>query len=151
MQGVEETSPPPQRAGTWASNLRNTLFAAIAGKQQEEEDRFTRTVLPLHRNSTRRREGFPIVEEKDEGDAAAIGSVFLAPSFSSSSGSTIAAPTKRVPLRGAGGPEGAAERYKRYYAKSTTSSASSESAWSVDNRIPSRLAGGERAKGVKGN
>lgn len=134
---AQEESPPPQRAGSWASNLRNTLFAAIAGKGQEEEDRFTRPVLPLHRNSTRR-QGFPIVEEKDEG-AEHIGSVFLTPSYSSSSGSTVA------PRRS----EGAAERYKRYYARSTTSV--SESAWSEDNRMPSRLAGGERAKGVKGN
>jgi len=164
-------SPPPQRAGTWASNLRNTLFAAISGHraaEEAEQDRFTRTVLPLHRHSTRRKQAFPVIEEKDDlsdlpekcdprhtdAEAEAIGSVFLAPTTSASSdGSTIVPMMhepagKRVPLRG-----GAAERYKRYYAKSTSSgmsSESSESDWTVDDRVPSRLAGGERAKGVKG-
>jgi hypothetical protein len=54
-------SPPvtineqPTRASTWASNLRSTLFAAISTNQaqpQDPEDRYTRQVLPLHRNST---------------------------------------------------------------------------------------------------
>ena len=53
-------SPPvtineqPTRASTWASNLRSTLFAAIStpAPQQGQEDRYTRQVLPLHRNST---------------------------------------------------------------------------------------------------
>ena len=55
----------PTRASTWASNLRQTLFHAITGKgtpdadQDDldlEDDRYTRTVLPLHRNSTRKRD-----------------------------------------------------------------------------------------------
>jgi hypothetical protein len=53
-------SPPvtineqPTRASTWASNLRSTLFAAIStpAQLQGQEDRYTRQVLPLHRNST---------------------------------------------------------------------------------------------------
>ena len=160
-------SPPPQRAGTWASNLRNTLFAAIAGNkaaEDEERDRYTRSILPLHRNSTRGRLAFPVIEEKadvghlpekghighSESEAAAIGSVFLAHSASASSDGSVIEPMmhgqtgRKMPLRG-----GAAERYKRYYAKSTSSGASSESGWTVDDRVPSRLAGGERAKGVK--
>ena len=52
----------------------------------------------------------------------------------------------KVPLRG-----GASERYKRYYTRSSSgSSVAGASEWSADDRIPSRLAGGERAKGVKG-
>ena len=53
----------PTRASTWASNLRQTLFHAITGKGTSdvyqddlEDDRYTRTVLPLHRNSTRKRD-----------------------------------------------------------------------------------------------
>lgn len=53
-------SPPvtineqPTRASTWASNLRSTLFAAIStpAQPQGQEDRYTRQILPLHRNST---------------------------------------------------------------------------------------------------
>lgn len=160
----------PQRAGTWASNLRSSLFAAIAGKGAlPEEDRFTRTVLPLHRNSTRRstrnESAFPIVvEDKDEyhlpdSDAEAIGAVFqYAPAMSTntSSSSSIAPPpraAKRLPLRMSAG-----ERYKRY-ARSQRSGAStvdeessteSCATWSTAQRGPSRLAGGERAKGQKG-
>ncbi|RXK40208.1 hypothetical protein M231_02482 [Tremella mesenterica] len=82
------SSPPasitdhPTRASTWASNLRQTLFSAITGRPSEpQEDRYTRTVLPLHRHSTRRRDisapsryvehekrdgGFEVIDEKDE-------------------------------------------------------------------------------------
>ncbi|ORY35428.1 hypothetical protein BCR39DRAFT_585063 [Naematelia encephala] len=183
------TSSPdsPQRAGTWASNLRSTLFAAIsaaraparAAHNDDDEDKFTRTVLPLHRASTRRAAAaFPIVVEDSseqhgsggkgdgyesyrmpESDVEVIGSVFLAPSLSttssSSSLSSITRPThaksKRLPLRGSAG-----ERYKRYYTRSQQSVAStvdeeSCAGWS-DSEMgygPSRLAGGERARGVK--
>lgn len=172
----------PQRAGTWASNLRTTLFAAISGvasrpgnlAQPEYEDKFTRQVSPLHRNSTRRSRqdsvedgtygpasAFPIViEEKDEyhlpeSDAEVIGSVFLAPSMSASSSRSEVGPIRRM-KRSVRIPVG--DRYKRY-ARSQRSGGSSfgedsstdtSSEWSsTDARGPGRLAGGERALGAK--
>jgi hypothetical protein len=175
----------PQRAGTWAANLRTTLFAAISGVgansragPDQQEDKFTRQVLPLHRNSTRRNlqngntsgrassQAFPIVMEvKDHDsymmpalDAEVIGSVYLAPSISTSSNDSrypvmpIRRP-KKMPLRGSAG-----ERYKAAYARSRggassvdeESSAESSGGWSLDDRVPSRLAGGQRARGVRG-
>ena len=72
-------SPPvtineqPTRASTWASNLRSTLFAAIStnqaqGQPQGSEDRYTRQVLPLHRNSTIRSTR-SITDDNDNGFA----------------------------------------------------------------------------------
>jgi hypothetical protein len=130
---------------------------------EEDSDRFTRPVLPLHRNSTRRKaeegfDGFPIIEEKSGG------SVNIAPSYSSASSlssSGMTTPRRKVPLRGASAAAGlnAGERYKRYYAKSRDSpnpldeedesgAESNTTGWTV-GRMPSRLAGGDRARGVR--
>ena len=149
----------PQRAGTWASNLRSTLFAAIAGNRGPTplpEDRFTRQVLPLHRNSSRREEyekydhAFPIVEEEKDVSpitAEAIGSVFLAPSLStdSSNTNTLPARPKRLPLRGSAG-----DRYKAYARSTRSVDEESCASWSSGERMPSRLAGGQPARGVRG-
>ena len=139
----------PQRAGTWASNLRTSLFAAISGARGQTptpEDKFTRQVLPLHRNSTQR-QAFPIIRE--EKDADMIGSVFLAPSGSTDTDMTLPQRPQRLPLRDSVG-----ERYKRYARSQRSNDQDDEScaSWSSveDLRLPSRLAGGEKARGVRG-
>ncbi|KAK8854888.1 hypothetical protein IAR55_003627 [Kwoniella newhampshirensis] len=146
------------------------------------EDRFTRTVGVVSRMSMKRGKlpifdeesavsgmesgfgSFPIVvEEKDEktsgvppagnpskvagGANEGIGAVFLSRIESDDSNSTLTPPRKF------GG--GASERYKRYYArsKSTSSATASEAgdseAETVGERRPSALMGGERAKGAR--
>ncbi|KAK4687951.1 hypothetical protein P7C73_g2162, partial [Tremellales sp. Uapishka_1] len=168
-----EEEPEYPTSTNWATNLRSTLFAAIGGKAPAQvEDKFTRPVLPLHRGNTRKSlisQPVPIIiQEKDEeyhmppSDAEAIGHVFLAPNISRNSSAesrmNIQMPKrmKKMPLRSSVG-----ERYKRY-ARSTSgrssglSSASEDSStessgWSeIEQGRVSRLAGGERAKGVKG-
>ena len=78
-----------------------------------------------------------------------IGSVFLAPSLSTDSAMTLPQRPQRLPLRGSAG-----ERYKRYARSQRSNDQDDEScaSWSSveDVRLPSRLAGGERARGVKG-
>lgn len=79
------------------------------------EDRFTRQVLPLHRNSTRRQaQAFPIVTEEKDSSPEPIGSLFLHSSASIDSELEMALPQRpqRMPV---------GERYKRY-ARSNRSS-----------------------------
>lgn len=171
----EFPSPPgsddehPTRASTWASNLRSTLFAAISGAPAAEpEDRFTRSVLPLHRNSTRRsvisthsltesrantfpRRSFPmVIDEKDEqalesemnSRSDAIGSSFLQTDMSRTSsvqsGFSVAGLPKAVTM---------GERYKTWSRSQRSMSVISRDSWTG---IKATMAGGERAKGVKG-
>jgi hypothetical protein len=187
-------SPPatiheePQ-AGSWATNLRSTLFAAISGNplarngtpapptmgdREMAQDKFTRPVLSLHRGESRTefatfpriasRRGRRVETDEEyampESDAEAIGSVFLAPPISrnSSAGSQIGVKAHQQQLQQRKRMS-AGERYKRYARSNASSSLSEESStesaagdWSSVEAMPraSRMAGGMRAKGVKG-
>lgn len=159
----------PTRASTWASNLRSTLFAAISGtgamtgRGPDQEDKFTRSVLPLHRNSTKRsvmstlsltddrahtfpRRSFPmVIDEKDEQEfdsqlASRDKSRYeMSRDSSLVSAFSISGLPKAVTME---------ERYKTWSRSQRSMSAMSGESWSGVKAV---MAGGERAKGVRGS
>lgn len=161
---IDEQEQQPTRASTWASNLRSTLFTAITANAQAQaaggptrsmsrmtsvsddpRDRYTRSVLPLHRASTRRStrsnmssksaiptRSYPLViDEKDEQELDAaqgvIGNRFLMSRNTLSHGSSVDTGVSGF------------ERYKSW----------SRGQKSSDEFIKPVLAGGERAKGAR--
>lgn len=170
IQGEQQ----PTRASTWASNLRTTLFTAIstnraaaaADANNEDDDggdRYTRSVLPLHRGSTRRsarstmssaipvtRRSYPLViDEKDEQEMeraeaqaqaqAGIGSRFLM----MNRGQSRASSTGASSILG-----GIGERYKSWSRSHSQGQGSTGAESVAEAWVKPVLAGGERARGT---
>ncbi|WWC71683.1 uncharacterized protein I206_105641 [Kwoniella pini CBS 10737] len=144
----------PQRSATWASNLRNTLYNAISAArapsvignhivgEEEEEDKFTRTVGNIYRSSSNRRKAIPTFDLEKGGNGLIVVS------------------EKDDSISDMNGTKRAGERFKGYYArsKSSTSVSMTDDVGSEDGEIsqvqeefrpPTRLAGGARAAGAR--
>ena len=155
------------RAGTWASSLRDTLFAAIQGvrgpvmSDVEQGDTYTRAAAPLPTRRSIRRDLAGGETETSE----IIAGYFLTPSLSGSTSresdslrQTRTSPVKqsrKLPdvARGRAG-----DRYKRYFSRSSRDSRDSSSgdesllessdSWTV-MRGPKRAASGPTVSDVK--
>ena len=159
------------RAGTWASNLRDTLFAAIQGVRGpaisdiEEGDNYTHAVTPLSNRRSSRQDRRPSTPgpRGDVESSDIIAGYFLTPSLSASTSSesdtlrqTRTAPVKQFKRLSEGLKGKASDRYKRYYSRGSSngrgspssdeSSAGSSGSWSALKSAKAKRAEGAEVK-----